>query len=603
MLAEILKDLINSEYIALDTETTGLFPFKGDRIIGISLSTRSNDYYINFKNYDDDSEIYVKEDVYEVLNNVFLDTSKKWFMFNAKFDLHMLSMDGAYILGEIHDCYMVERLLNNLLMPGERSLDATAKRYGLEKSTAVVDYLEEHGHFEHIIKPGKKVKKKNYFFEKVPYQIISEYAKQDSRITYQIGMNQLIRLREIAEQQKNIPNTLQNVFENEKKLTKTVFHMEHHGFKIDLKYCNEALSYYEDEYGQVRKYLSEVANAEYVDSADFIKKHFSDIVTHKKSKKTGNMSFDNEALEEISSQNEVVGKIIELRKFKKYLDYFNNFINFSDDNGILHAEFDQAGTKTGRFSSKDPNLQNLTKSDLDEPFPVRRAIIPRPGYFFAMLDYDQQEYRMMLDYAGAIKLIRRIVGGLDVHEATAKLAQEISMDITRSQAKTVNFSILYGSGIDTLANKLGTTPEKAREIKEAVLRAAPEIITFINKCKDRSRINGHVRTWLGRILQFPLGVDGTDYSYKAPNAIIQGGCADTVKVAMNHIDAYLSNKSTRLVGTIHDECILEVKENERRIVRDIKDIMENAYPHKSIRLTCSADYSYKSLADKMKFEF
>jgi DNA polymerase-1 len=212
-----------------------------------------------------------------------------------------------------------------------------------------------------------------------------------------------------------------------------------------------------------------------------------------------------------------------------------------------------------------------------------------------MFDYDQVEYRMLLDYAKATKLINLVLGGLDVHSATAELC-----GITRSQAKAVNFGNVYGQGDRSLAESLKMSISDAREIKRQILAEAPEVDDFLRRVKDRARTKRLIYNWLGRPYRFPY----KEMSYKAPNTLIQGGAADIIRVAMNVCRDYLlsSKAKTRMVMSIHDELVFEVPEGEEHEVEKIKGLMENVFPYKYLPLTCGVEYSEKSLADKESWE-
>jgi DNA polymerase-1 len=262
---------------------------------------------------------------------------------------------------------------------------------------------------------------------------------------------------------------------------------------------------------------------------------------------------------------------------------------------VVRTSLDQAGTKTGRFSSSSPNLQQLTKTD-DSPFPVRGAFVPRPGYFFAMLDYEQQEFRLLLDYAGAFtrrrSLIDAVLGGLDVHQATADAA-----GVSRHEAKTVNFSVIYGVGLDLLAARLKKSRREAQGIKAALFEAAPEIQVFMTQAQNIAAKRGYIVTWHGRRWHCP----DSRFAYRATNAVIQGGCADVGKVAMNEVERHLARRKSRLVMMVHDELILEVHESEPEVVEECRAIMQRVYPHKFLPLTVGADFSRRSLAEKTEW--
>jgi DNA polymerase-1 len=279
------------------------------------------------------------------------------------------------------------------------------------------------------------------------------------------------------------------------------------------------------------------------------------------------------------------------------LEYFQGFLFHADKNDVIHTDFKPHGTKTGRFSSSDPNLQNLTKPDKydtegtkdDSLYPVRRAFVPRDGYFLAMLDYDQMEYRLFLDLCRAHGLIEKVKAGLDVHEATAEIG-----GVSRTEAKMCNFATLYGSGVKNLSEKLGCSEAHARKVRDSIFHSAPEIPEFIRRVIDMAEKRGYIFNWFGRRYQFP----DRDWSYRAPNYLIQGGTADVNKIALNRLSDFLEGMRSRLILTIHDEAVFEIHEEEALLIPRLKEIMETVYPYKYLPLTCSVEYSFKSLADK-----
>jgi len=331
---------------------------------------------------------------------------------------------------------------------------------------------------------------------------------------------------------------------------------------------------------------------------------------------------------------------IEWAEAKKQSEYFANFLFYCDSKGVLHPTFNQAGTVTSRLSSKDPNAQNWPSPDKYEGdtevalYPVRRSFIPRPGYFFAMIDYAQSEYRLFLDYAKANDVITEVLGGKDVHQANADIA-----GVTRKQAKTVGFGLLYGQGVGKLAYSLFNTkgsslqvsamhkkninfgvtkadeeiyktctPEmlahdlplikKASEIKNLILKTNPAYGDLIKSVTNTAKTRGYIRNYYGRRLYFP----DSRYCYKAVNHLIQSSCADMIKFAMNDIDFYLADKQSRMLLQIHDEVVIEVKYGEEFIIPVIKKYMEAAYKHRRLPQVAEVSWSKESMAQKLKWE-
>jgi DNA polymerase-1 len=218
-----------------------------------------------------------------------------------------------------------------------------------------------------------------------------------------------------------------------------------------------------------------------------------------------------------------------------------------------------------------------------------------------MPDWIQMEYKLMLDYAASLigemtPLVKKVLNGEDVHQATADLVTALGSPLTRSRAKNGNFATLYGSGLDTLAATLKCGREEARVVKESIFRASPEIRGFIRQVMRTAEIRGYIFNWLGRRSYFP----DPRFAYRAPNYLIQGGCADIMKVAMNRVDEYLLNKRSKMLLSIHDELLIEVHEKELFVCEEITQIMETVYPSRYLPLTASAEWSETSMGAKSK---
>lgn len=602
----VLVELATKPYLSLDTETTGLRPYHGHRLFCIAFATESDEYYFNFH---PDHPHYLDHKRYLPALQVTLSLPNvTYFLHNAKFDMAILLQEGLRLCGDIHDTMVAARVLQNDKF--KYDLDTCAQEIGAKKDDAVKEYIMEHDLWDWLKIPGKAKAQKDLYYAKVPYDIVAPYACRDVRITYDLGMHQLQRFSEIDNKeswnfvtQKNIKavdsyGSVLPAFVNEKLITKTTFDMEAEGIPIDVSYCESALAYERGKAEGIAHKLSEAAGIPFVDSAKFFLKVFKDedIEYGKPSKKTKRISpkFDSDALSKF--KNPLAKEVITYRDAKNRGDFYANFLWCVDNSGLVHCNFNQAQTKTGRFSSSEPNLQNLTSEederDQTSPFLVRRAFLPPKDFFLFMPDYDQMEYRLMLDLAGAKDLIAKINGGLDVHQATAEIA-----GITRSEAKTVNFGVLYGLGDPGLAKNLGTSLNKAKEIKRKIFDAAPEVKDFIEGVSGAAQARGFTFNWMSRRYYFPE----PKWCYKAPNYVIQGGCADLVKVAMNRCHAYLQSYRSKLLLTIHDELVFKIYKNEAEVMPHLKNIMEDVYsPRNGLKLTCSVEHSFKNLADKTK---
>jgi len=606
----IVQELKKENTLALDTETLGLRPYHGDTLFSLIISSCHDNFYFNFKFYPgeiEDNQFLSKTSLDVLQRELFNDTSKTWFIQNScNFDMQVLAQENIELKGTIHCTKAIGRIEYNAF--SSYSLEDQAKRIGLAKDDAVMNYITEHKLYDKVSVPGKEKKVKNLHFDKVPFDIISKYGEMDGEVTYKLGMRQMLSIHEkdINEPELYRANrTLIRVMTNERRLQKTIFRMKHVGVRIDKPYCERAIKYENNLYELAAKEFQTEAGVPYKASPSLFAEIFKEEKDNWTYTEKGNSSFDFAAIQKL--KHPAAKCIVRMRDAKAKSDFYQGFLYHADNNGDIHPNYNPEGTVHGRFSSSEPNFQNLTSEEDEETlageFVVRRAIIPRPGYVFIMPDYDQMEYKFMLEQAlilqGAMTpLGQMVLDGFDFHDATVtNVKNKAGIDIVRKTAKIANFLTLYGGGAEKLAKEVGCTVEEAADIRYAIFSAAPEIRTYIKAVMEAAEKRGWIVNWMGRRCYFP----NKDYAYRAPNYHVSGGCADICKVAMNMIDQALLPFKSRMVMTIHDELPTEIHESELKTAPYlIKDLMDSAYRSRYIPLTNRMEWSDKSLGDKKK---
>jgi DNA polymerase-1 len=581
----------------LDTETTGLKIYQGDRLFSIIISDEKTAYYFNFQEYTDLNPEWILPRYWLIkLKPIFEEPQSTWFLSNAKYDMGVLSQEGLFLEGTVHCTEALGRVERNDRI--KYGLDSLAQLIGLKKDDTVKAYIVKNGHWALETIPGKKKRNKLLFYDRAPFDLIVPYAEKDAAIVRQIGRSQTQTFESFDKATPLGMPSILNVVENEKRFTKTCFKMEQVGIQIDRKYCEKAIEYEDNRLREVSQEFQKLTgwpldNKERTLSNIFRAAGETIVLTPKLHAK-----FDDETLRTYKSP--AAALVRQYRDaYKKLNTYYRNFLHFADANGVVHPNIKQGGATTGRISITDPALQTLPdeEEEIDAPFKVRCAFVPRPGFFFFMPDYNQMEYRMMLDYSRQMDVIHQVKSGMDVHDATVDvISTMIGIKITRSQAKTLNFGLLYGMGIQALSVALHTTIEKATELKRAYFQALPFVKGFIRRATDRAETFGYVFNWFGRRYSF----EKREFAYKAPNCLIQGGCSDAVKKAMNDLDVFLTGRKSRMIVQVHDEIGFEIHESESAICPEIVGIMERAYPHRHLPLTCSPEYSFSSWGDKVK---
>lgn len=592
---EFLDKIRLEEYLAIDTETTGLNYYLGARVFSIIVSTINDDYYFNFnKEPDHIGQIAPKETIlnelhYRELCELFEDPKKTIFMHNAKFDMHMLFSHVQRWSARIICTEAMARLVHNRLP--SYSLANLGALIGFDKDDAVGKYIMKYKLYT-LVDVGKKEPRKDKHFDLVPFSIMSQYGLTDGRVTIELGMYTLKRLEELNAQHiaEGLPELTQ-VVSNEISLTKVLFKMENRGILIDKEYCAEAYEYEKDQYLEAAAKFEAYTGVAFEDSAKCFKQVFLKLNLEPGRTPKGNPSYSEENLPD----NPVTALILQYRKhYKRAGTYFRNYLDMADDNNAVHCNFRQAGTGPGRMSSSNPNLQNVPKRSEDKSkYPVRKCFIPRPGYFLAMIDWDQMEYRLLLDRAGEVGIIAKIISeGLCVHTATAE-----AMNTEREPAKTLNFMLLYGGGAQKLATALKIALKRAKDLKKKYFTTLRRVQALIKGLQAKGVHRGFIVNWFGRRLLLD-----EERPYTLPNHYIQGGCGDVCKKAMIAMDKYIEDKEIFMLLQVHDEVIFEVKYGEEHHLTPLKNIMETTYPHILLPLTAGIEYSKTDWFKKTNFK-
>ena len=416
-------------------------------------------------------------------------------------------------------------------------------------------------------------------------EMLSLLSNEDSQKTGKIAFFSWKLASRVTEELKKT-ESLKLYQELETPLIDTLADMEIEGFPIDVKVLDE----FGDEYKKKAKELEEEIYALAGEKFNIASpKQIGEILFNKlglSSNKKQSTSVD--FLKEIQDEHPIVSKILEYRKyFKLITTYVEGLKNNVYPDGKIHAKFNQALTTTGRLSSSDPNLQNISVRD-EEGKLIRKAFYYQDeNYEILSLDYSQIELRVLAALSNCQALKDIFLSHEDIHSATAKKIFNLQGEPTplqRRKAKTVNFGVVYGISDWGLAEQLEIGPKEAREIINSFYSSYPEVATFFQRIVADATRDGYVSTLLGR-RRYLRELHDANYNVResakraAMNAPVQGTAADLIKYAMNKVhQALLDNKlETRMICQIHDELIFRVPKKEKEAAyKLIKDIMENA---------------------------
>jgi DNA polymerase-1 len=309
---------------------------------------------------------------------------------------------------------------------------------------------------------------------------------------------------------------------------------------------------------------------------------------------TGALSTKESELEKLREKHPIVALVLEYRELAKLLStYIDAIPPLLDKNDRLHSTFLQAGTTTGRMASNNPNLQNIpNKTILGRA--IRNAFVSEKGWKLIALDYSQIELRIAAIISEDKKLIEIFKNGEDAHTGVAMrvfgVAKEDVDKSMRIRAKTINFGILYGMGVNALKASLGVDRAEAQEFYNDYFETFAGLTKYLEKTKANAKKNGYTETLFGRRRYFsgfnsPLPYVRAQAERMAINAPMQGTQADIIKIAMKKIDQEIHSgklsDDVHMILQVHDELVFEVRGNlVEEVIEKFKKIMENILPEK-----------------------
>lgn len=387
-------------------------------------------------------------------------------------------------------------------------------------------------------------------------------------------------------------NDMQILFNDiEMPLVKVLFDMEREGIKVDLEklqaYGKELDALIEKEAERVYELAGESFNINSPKQLGVILFEKMDIPPIKKTK-TG-YSTAAEVLEKLRDGYPIVEHILAYRQYTKLKStYVEGLIAVMTSEHKIHSSFNQTITATGRISSTEPNLQNIPVK-LEMGRRIRELFIPSSDeYIFLDADYSQIELRVLAALAGDENLIHAFNEGIDIHTLTASQVFHVPFEevtpLERSNAKAVNFGIVYGIGAFSLSEDLKITQKEAAAYIEGYFEKYPKIKEYLDGCISFARDHGYVKTIFNRKRDIPE-INSKNFNLrefgkrKAMNTPIQGTAADIIKLAMVHVHQALRDEGlkSKVILTVHDELLLEVyRPEQEKVAKLLKEKMEQA---------------------------
>ncbi len=552
-------DSVDAEYSYLDTEQlsnllletknsgtgAGLFFDEDLTLIGLS--------YLK----DNKAETYLLEGTKETAELI-LNSGLELYVFDLKKMLHAANCID-FISEDIFDLNIMAYLLNPLI--SAYSYDSISK-----------DYL------------GSIVPSKEDLFGKKTFK--EAFAEEDKKANCEkmaaiASKNALLAYPVIKE--KLIKEEMWELFtQMEMPLVYSLYYMEQEGIRVN----KEALEQFSIQLGEMisdfEKEIYEEAGEEFNINSP---KQLGVILFEKlklpagKKTKTG-YSTSADVLEKLADEFPIVNKILKYRQVTKLKStYADGLVNYISEDERIHGTFNQTITATGRISSTEPNLQNIPiRNDLGQE--IRKAFEAKDGCIFLDADYSQIELRLLAHLSADENLIESYKRDADIHKITASKVfntplEEVTKE-QRSNAKAVNFGIVYGISSFGLSQGLSISRKEANEYIKQYFATYPQVKEFLDNTVKKAKIDGYTTTMMGRIRPIPE-LNSSNFMQRAfgeraaMNAPIQGTAADIIKIAMINVDKALHQKGfkARIVLQIHDELLIEAPIEEAETVKEL----------------------------------
>jgi len=559
----LLENLLKQKEVCFDTETTDIEASDAE-LVGIAFSYEPGKaYYVDTPKGEEKSIVqefkpfFEEESILKVGQNI-------------KYDISVLKNYDIDVKGEMFDTM----LAHYLIQPDMRhNMDVLAETYLHYRPVSIESLI------------GKKGKNQGSMRDVEPAKV-KEYAGEDADIT--------LRLKHIFEPKLKEAETL-SVFDNiEMPLVPVLADMESEGINLDKGALEKLSKELTNDIERLEKEITEIAGTTFnIASPKQLGEVLFDkmkLVEKPKKTKSGQYATSEDILQDLAKEHEIAQKILDYRQLSKlkstYVDALPLMI--SPVTNRVHTSFSQAVAATGRLSSNNPNLQNIpirTKRGQE----VRKAFIPRgEDHLILAADYSQIELRLIAELSGDEAMMEAFLKNQDIHAATAAKVFGVSPEeVTREQrsnAKTVNFGIIYGVSAFGLSQQTTLNRSEASEIIKSYFKTYPGIRDYIEEQKEFARKNGYVETIMKR-KRYLKDINSRNHTVRshaernAVNAPIQGSAADIIKLAMIKIHQELTKKEfkAKMVLQVHDELVFDSPESEIDIIKPIiKEAMENA---------------------------
>ena len=562
----LMEKLLKQKSVCFDTETTSINALQAE-LVGIAFSWENyKGYYLPFPDDQKDAQKIIEQ-----IRPFFEQEGIEKVGHNLKYDLKVLSNYNLSVKGPLYDTLIAHYLIN----PDRRhGMDILAASYLNYEPQPITDLI------------GKKGKNQGNMRD-VSLKDQTQYAAEDADIIWQ--------LKQYFEKELDAADN-QKLFQTvELPLVPVLTAMEKEGINLNVSFLNEFAKTLEIDSARLQKEIFEQAGEEFNLASpkqlglvlfDKLK-----LVEKPKKTKTGQYSTAEDVLSSLAKNHSIIADILNWRSIQKLLSTY--VIALPDEinpkTGRVHTVYNQAVAATGRLSSNAPNLQNIPiRTERGQQ--VRKAFIPRDeNHVLLAADYSQIELRIIAALSKDPSMVAAFQNNEDIHATTAAKVFGVPLEeVTRTQrsnAKTVNFGIIYGVSAFGLSQQTDLSRSESKELIDTYYESYPKLKAYMSSQIDFARDNGYVATVLGRrrylkdILSQNAIVRGAA-ERNAVNAPIQGSAADIIKIAMINIHKRLETGDwkAKMLLQVHDELVFDVPRTETESLSAmVKEEMENAF--------------------------
>ena len=567
-------------YVAVDTETTSLNEMRAE-LVGVSLCVEAGHAcYIPLTHkaaaqddlFGSDSRAEGQMDFavcIAMLKPMLEDETILKIGQNMKYDAKILARVGVAV-DPIDDTMLMSYAMHGGLH--NHGMDLLSQRYL--------------GHTPIPIKPLLGAGKSAITFDRVPVEDAVKYAAEDADITLRLW--QLFKPLLHTKQVTTVYQTL------ERPLVPVLAQMEMHGIKVDRDTLSRMSNSFAQKMAGLEAGIYEMVGRSFNVASP---KQLGEILFDEmglempdgkkpSTGKTGAYSTGADVLEDLATIHDLPRLILDWRQLAKlkstYTDALQEHINA--ETGRVHTSYSIAGANTGRLASTDPNLQNIPVRS-DEGRRIREAFIADEGKVLVSLDYSQIELRILAHVAEIDALKQAFQDGVDIHAQTASEMFDVPLeDMTpdiRSQAKAINFGVIYGISGFGLARNLRIPRAEAQGFIDRYFERFPGIRTYMDQTVQFAKDHNYVETLFGRRINTPeINAKGPQAGFAkraAINAPIQGTAADVIRRAMIRMPSAIAKIPAKMLLQVHDELIFEVDADAADdLIRVARDVMENA---------------------------